>query len=115
MIGRLFECVLFVCSNVGSHALGESVDEEGALSLPIQDDGAVTAGFALTRACDPLFQNTTAEIGIDLALLGTSDGIHQNGVRDLVLSSKQLEPCILEDPHNRTTRNIYHTMCYILS
>jgi hypothetical protein len=66
---RLLEGRRFLVADVGLLALGESVDEEGAMRLPVQDQGPIAPGTPLSRACHALLDDPAAEIGIHQALL----------------------------------------------
>jgi hypothetical protein len=56
-------------------ALSESVLKECPVPAPEEDNCPVTLRLALTRPGDPLFNDPTSKIGIDLALFGPGDSV----------------------------------------
>ena len=62
----------------------------------IQNDGAKASRLALTFPRHPLLDYASAEIGVNLTLLGSFNGFKQGFVRDALLTREALEPCILE-------------------
>src|SRR5580658_5028499 len=92
-----FELLLFIGVDVLSLALREAVNEHRALTLLEQNDRAVAARFALPRSRDPLLDNPTAEISVQLPLFRACYRVQQNRVADLFPSGKPLKPSRLED------------------
>jgi hypothetical protein len=73
-------------------AFGEPVYEECLRSAPEEDDGAVAFRSSLSRPGDPLFDDPTTKVGVDLALFGASDSLKQDRIRNRFLPGKALKP-----------------------
>jgi len=95
--GGLFELFLFVSVDVGPLAFRKAVNENRTLAALEKDDRTITAGLPLSRARDPLLDDTIAEVGIDLPPLRSRDHPGQNCIADLFLSGKPLEPFRFEN------------------
>jgi hypothetical protein len=80
-------------------ALGKPVHEECLGSAPEKDDGPVAFRFSLPGSGDPLFDDLTAKVGVDLALFGPSNSLAQGRIRNLFLRGKALKPPGFEDSH----------------
>jgi hypothetical protein len=52
------------------------------LALAVCDEYAPTAALTLALPGDTLLEEAPAQIGVDQAALGASDGVHQSVVRD---------------------------------
>src|SRR6188768_3583408 len=72
MLRGFLELLLLVRVDVRPLALGESVHEKCLRTAPEQDDGPVAFRSSLPRSGNPLFDDLTAKVGIDLALFGPS-------------------------------------------
>jgi hypothetical protein len=68
-------------------------------SAPEKDDGPVAFRSSLSWPGDPLFDDFTAKVGVDLALFGPSNSLTQNRIRNPLLSGKALKPPGFEDSH----------------
>jgi hypothetical protein len=53
--------------------------------------------FTLSRASNPLFDDTTTQIRIDLALFRPFDSIPKRISRDILFSGKAPKPCVFEN------------------
>lgn len=73
VMSGFFEGRFFYGADVGLVALGESVDEEGAMGLAVQDQGSITARTSLPGTRHALPDDAAAEVGIDQALFGSPD------------------------------------------
>src|SRR5581483_10478946 len=69
----LLKLLLFIAVNVLSLAFCEAVRKNSALTLPKKDDRTIAARLALPRSRDPLFDDTSAEVGINLPVLRTGN------------------------------------------
>ena len=80
LAGQHPESPEFIPTEVVSSTLRKAVDEERALVPAKQHDGAEPAGPALSPSGNALLHDPAAEIGIDQAAPGASDGIAQRGI-----------------------------------
>ena len=78
-------------------ALGEPLHERRLGTATEQDDGQVASRSPPTRSGDPLFNDFTAKVGVDLALFGPSNSLTQGCIRDPFLAGKALKPSGFED------------------
>jgi hypothetical protein len=85
--------------DVRSLALGEPEHEECSGPSPKKDDGPITFRSSLPWSGDPLFDDPTTKVGIDLAFLGPSNSIAQDRIRNSFFSGKALKPSGFEDSH----------------
>src|SRR5258708_2195704 len=99
MLRCLLELFFLVVIDVRPLALGEAVHEECLTSAPEEDDGPVAFRPSLPRSGDPLFDDLTAKVGVDLTLFGPLHSLAQDGVRDTFFPGKALKPPGLEDSH----------------
>jgi len=78
---------------------GKPEEEDSPITCPIGDDHAVPARSSLSLPGDALFDQATAEIGIDQTAFSSSDCLKQTGIRNAVLPGEPREPPGLEDLH----------------
>jgi hypothetical protein len=81
-------------------AFGEFVHEECRGPKPEKDDRAVSSRSPLPWPGNPLFDDPTAKVSVDLALLGPRYSLTQDCILNLFLPSIALEPSGFEYPHN---------------
>src|SRR5437773_188977 len=86
-------------SDVVAVALGEAEQEHRPLSAAVGDQGAVSPAFASAGSRNALFDQATAEIGIDETSFGARDGVGQAIVADVLTLGEAHEPSRLENPH----------------
>jgi len=63
-------------------------------------DGPVAFRSSLTRSGNPLFDDFTAKVGVDLALFGPSNRFTQGRIRNSFLPGKALKPSGFQDSHS---------------
>lgn len=100
VFGRFLKLLLLIVINVRPLALGEPVYEKRLRPATKQDDGPVALRSPLPRSGDPLFDDLTAEVGVDLAFVGPS---HRPG--------ETLKPHGHEDPRSILLL-FYSIWCY---
>ncbi len=80
-------------------ALGKAVHEHAAFARSKRDDRPVAARATLARTRNPLLDHTTAKVGVDETLPGSSNCLPKLFVADPLLARKARELLRLEDPH----------------
>jgi hypothetical protein len=94
---------LELCEPVGCDiralALGEPVEEHGALSASDGDQRAKTTTPALAFARDPLLDQAAAKVSIDESFLGPGDGIAKHPFADPLAPPKAAKRLDHEDAH----------------
>jgi hypothetical protein len=93
------ELFFLIVIDVRPLAFGEPVHEKCLGSAPEKDNGLVAFRSSLPWPGDPLFDDITAKVSVDLALLGPSNSLTQDRIRNPFLSGKALEPPGFEDSH----------------
>jgi hypothetical protein len=76
-----------------------------------KDDGPVAFRFSLPWSGDPLLDDLTAKVGVDLAHLGTSSGPTQDRIRNPFSPGKALKPRGFEDSQ-AVPDPFYSTRCH---
>jgi hypothetical protein len=94
------ELFFLIVIDVRPLALGEPIHEECPGSVPEENDSPVAFRFSLPWSGDPLFDDLTAEVGVDSALSGLSNGLAQHCIRNRFLPGKALKPPGFEDPQS---------------
>jgi hypothetical protein len=102
VLRSFLELFFLVVIDVRTFALGESVNEECPGSSPEKDDGTVAPRSSLPWPGDPLFDDPTAEIGVDSAHFGPINRLTQSRIRNPFLLGKALKPPGFEDSHSAT-------------
>jgi hypothetical protein len=80
--------LLLIVIDVRPLALGEPVHEKCLGAATEQDDGPVAFRSSLARSGDPLFDDFTAKVGVDLALFGPSNRLMQVRIRNPFLAKR---------------------------
>src|ERR1035437_8903114 len=86
------ELFFLIVIDVRPMALGEPVHEECVVSAPEEDDGPVSFRSTLPRPGDPLFDDPTTKVGVDLATFRPSNSLKQDRIRNPFLPGKALKP-----------------------
>jgi hypothetical protein len=86
---------------VHTRALGKAEHEHRPFAGAEKDDRPVSARSALTPPRDSLLHDAATQIGIYQAVFGSTDGVNQGGIGDVLLAGKLLEPAVLEDAQGR--------------
>lgn len=71
LLGHLLELNLLILADVVLLTLGKPKNEECLVILAVQNNAAVPLGLAAAWASNPLLDDATAQVSIDLALFGT--------------------------------------------
>ena len=90
--------LLFVI-DVRPLAFGEPVYKECLGSAPEEDDGPVAFRSSLPWPGNPLFDDLTAKVGVDLALFGPCNRLTQGRIRNPFLPGEALKLSGFEDSH----------------
>jgi len=96
----VLKLLLLIVIDVRPLALGEPVYEKRPGTPTEQDDGPVAFRFSLPWSGDPLFDDLTAKVGIDLTLFGPSNSLTQDRIRNPFLPGKALKPPGFVDSHS---------------
>jgi hypothetical protein len=94
------ELLFLIVIDIRPPALGEPVHEECPGSAPEKDDGPVAFRPSLSRSGDPLFDDPTAKVGVDLTPFGPSNSLPQDRIRNPFLCGKALKPPGFENSHS---------------
>jgi len=93
------ELVFLIVADVRHPALSETVHEECPGSAPEKDEGPVAFGLAFSRPRDPLFNDPTAKVSVNLASFGEGNCPAQVRICNTFLPGETFEPPGFEDPH----------------
>lgn len=99
MIGHLLELLFFIFSDVLSLTLGKPVNKKCPFPRTLQNNGAVPLGLPMTWPSNALFDHPSAQIGINLAALGSPNSISEGVIGDPLITCKTAKPSVLENPH----------------
>ncbi len=94
------ELLFLIVIDVRPLALGEPVHEECPGSAPEEDDGPLASRFSLPWSGDPLLDDPTAKVGVDLAPFGPTNRLAQNRIPYPLLHGKTSKPPGFEDLHS---------------
>jgi hypothetical protein len=89
---------LLYSTDVPELVLCKSIHKEGTLSAPNEKNRPVPFGLSVSRSCNPLFDNLTAQVSINLAFLGSIYRFLQSCVLQTLFSGKTLKPFGFENP-----------------
>src|SRR3989338_1467939 len=115
MLGHFLELRLFIIADVAELALGKTVHEERRLTFAKKNDATVAFGLAFSGTGDPLFDDTTTQVCINLSILSSFDRIPKHISRDFLFPGKAPKPCVLENLQAEPpifTSSVYHTRRY---
>jgi hypothetical protein len=98
----LLELCFLIVIDVRPLAFGEPVHEKGPVSTPEKDDSPVALGLSLPGPSDPLLDNLTAKVGVDLTLFGPNNRLTQSDISNPFLPGEALKPPGFEELHKWT-------------
>lgn len=78
MLRGLFELLFLIVADIRHPALSEAIHEERPGSAPEKDNDPIAFGSSLPGSRNPLFDDPSPKIGVDLAIFGPSDGLTQD-------------------------------------
>jgi hypothetical protein len=93
------ELFFLIVINVRPPVFGEPVHEECLGSAPEKDDGPVALRSSLPWPGDPLFDDPTAKVGVNLIVFGPCNSLTQDRIRNPFLLDEALKPPGFEDSH----------------
>lgn len=97
MPGHFLELLFFFFPDIPKFTFWIPLYKECPLPLAEHNDGPVAFRPPFPRAGNPLFDDTAAQVRIDLAFFCPRDGIPKHRGRDLFLPGKSLKPRVYEN------------------
>jgi hypothetical protein len=91
--------------NVVALALGKPIEEYGAHSVPVGNQGAKATGAALAWSRNALLDQPAAEVGIDQTTRGPLDSLAKTKIANTFAPGEARKPFGCQDPHSSNSLN----------
>jgi hypothetical protein len=101
MLCSFLELCFLIVIDVRTLAFGEPLYEKRFGSASKKNNSTVSFRSSLSGPGDPLFDDLSAEVSVNLAFLRPSYSLTQSRVSNRFLPGKALEPPGLEDSHTK--------------
>src|SRR5215470_4510418 len=89
----------FIIVDIGSIVLRKPEQQHGAFAPAVGDQRPKPTTLSLSRACDTLFDESAAQIGINQTAFGGQDGFNQCCIRNTLTTLKPHEALDLVNLH----------------